>query len=283
MALVKLEDFYPNYREDSFELDDIKKFDVYANRNEKVGSLSDILVDEHTGNFRYFVVDTGFWFFGKKVLLPVGLADIHYTEKHIYAKGLTREQVENLPNFDELEKVDYDYEERVRGVYRGSVTNSDVKQPAKYDRNNYNYDQEPSLYNIDNQDKQSLKLYEERLIANKQRRKAGEVKIGKHVETQKARVAVPVEKERVVIERVNPTETTPSNPEHAFQDSEFARMEIYEETPDISKEAVLREEVRVNKVVDTDTVEASDTVRREELDVDSEGLPVVDKSDRHNK
>lgn len=168
-------------------------------------------------------------------------------------------------------------------MYRGSLTTSDVTQPAMYDHNNYNYEQEPSLYNINDQDQQSLKLYEERLIANKQRRKAGEVKIGKHVETETARVAVPVEKERVVIERVNPTQTTPSNPQHAFQDSEFARMEIYEETPDISKEAVLREEVRVNKVVDTDTVEASDTVRREELDVDSEGIPVVDKSNRHNK
>ncbi|MBD2355255.1 DUF2382 domain-containing protein [Tolypothrix sp. FACHB-123] len=280
MALVKLEDFYPNYQEDSFELDDIKKFDVYANRNERVGSLSDILVDEQTGNFRYFVVDTGFWVFGKKVLLPVGLADIHYTEKHIYAKGLTKEQVENLPNFDDLEKVDYDYEERVRGVYRGSLTTSDITQPAMYDRSTYNYEQEPSLYNIDNHDKQSLKLYEERLVANKKRRKAGEVKIGKHVQTETARVAVPVEKERVIIERVNPTDTTPSNPQNAFHDGEVARIEIYEETPNISKEAVLREEVRVNKVVDTDTVEASETVRREELDIDSEGLPVVEKGNK---
>ncbi len=33
-------------------------------------------------------------------------------------------------------------------------------------------------------------------------------------------------------------------------------MEIYEETPDIRKEAVVREEVRVKKIVDRDTVEA---------------------------
>ncbi len=280
MALVKLEDFYPEYREDSSELDEIKGFDVYAASNEKVGSLSDILVDEHTGKFRYFVVDTGFWVFGKKVLLPVGLADIHYTEKHIYARNLTKEQVENLPNFEQLEKVDYDYEESVRGVYRGSLGASDVTQPAMYDRSTYNYDQEPSLYDINDQNQESLKLYEERLIASKKRRKTGEVKVGKHVETETARVAVPVEKEHVVIERVNPTNTKPSNPQNAFQDSEVARVEIYEETADISKEAVVREEVRVNKVVDTETVEASEKVRREELDIDSEGLPVVDKGNR---
>lgn len=100
------------------------------------------------------------------------------------------------------------------------------------------------------QDSQTLKLYEERLIANKQRRKTGEVTVGKHVETDTARVAVPVEKERVVIERTNPTNATPTSPDQAFREGEAARMEIYEETPDIRKEAVVREEVRVKKVVE---------------------------------
>ncbi|WP_026734619.1 DUF2382 domain-containing protein [Fischerella sp. PCC 9605] len=277
MALVKLEEFYPDYREDYSDIDDIKGFDVYAQTNDKVGSVHDILVDEQTGKFRYFVVDTGFWIFGKKVLLPVGLADIRYTDKRIYAKGLTKEQVENLPNFDELEKVDYDYEEQVRGVYRGSVATSGMTQPAAYDRSTYNYEQEPSLYDINKQDSQSLKLYEERLIANKQRRKTGEVAVGKHVETDTARVAVPVEKERVIIERTNPTNATPTNPDKAFREGEVARMDIYEETPDFHKEAVVREEVRVKKVVEHDTAQAQETVRREELDLDSEGRPIVDK------
>jgi uncharacterized protein YrrD len=87
MALVKLEEFYPDYREGNSDIDDIKSFDVYAQTNDKVGSVYNILVDEQTGKLRYFVVDTGFWIFGKKVLLPVGLADIRYTDKRIYAKG----------------------------------------------------------------------------------------------------------------------------------------------------------------------------------------------------
>jgi len=285
MTLVKLEEFYPDYHEhDSNNIDDIKSFDVYDQTNDKIGSIHNILVDEQTGKFRYFVVDTGFWIFGKKVLLPVGLADIRYTDKRIYAKSLTKEQVENLPNFDELEKADYDYEEQVRGVYRTSTATgmtqpatSSTTQPATYDRSTYNYDQEPSFYDINKQDSQTLKLYEERLVASKQRRKTGEVAIGKRVETETARVAVPVEKERVVIERTNPTNATPTNPGNAFREGEVARMDIYEETPDIRKEAVLKEEVKVKKVVEQDTVQAQETVRREELDIDAEGRPIVDK------
>jgi uncharacterized protein (TIGR02271 family) len=296
MALVKLGDFYPDYREEHSDIDDIKNFDVYAQGDNKVGSVYDILVDEQTGKFRYFIVDTGFWVFGKKVLLPVGLGNIDYGARRIFVNGLSKEQVESLPNYDTLEKVDFDYEEQVRGAYRpiaatsaGTATAgtadataaiSELTQPT-YDRNTYNYDHEPSLYNLNDSNdsnEQTLKLYEERLIADKQRRKTGEVAIGKHVETQTARVAVPVEKERVVIERTTPTDATAVNPGEAnFREGEVARVEIYEETPDIRKEAVVREEVRVKKVVEHETAEATDTIRREELDVDTQGLPIVDK------
>jgi len=40
-------------------------------------------------------------------------------------------------------------------------------------------------------------------------------------------------------------------------------MEIYEETPDIHKEAFVREEVKVKKVVEQETVETQETIRRE--------------------
>ncbi len=276
MALVKLEQSYPDYRTDYSGIDDINinNFDIYTTTNEKVGSVHDILVDEQTGKFRYFIVDTGFWIFGKKVLLPVGLADVHYTDKRIYAKGLTREQVENLPNFDDLETLDYDYEEQVRGIYRPAIS---TPQPAAYDRSTYKHEQEPSLYNI-NEDGQTLKLYEERLITSKQRRKTGEVSVGKHIETNTANVTVPVEKERVIIERTSPTNATPTHPgDTTFREGEVARMDIYEEKADIRKEAVVREEVRIKKVVEQDTVEAQETVRREELDIDAQGRSIVEK------
>jgi uncharacterized protein (TIGR02271 family) len=284
MALLKIEDFYPNYQDDSTEVGDLKNYSVYAVGDDKVGSVSDILVDEQTGKLRYFVVDTGFWVFGKKVLLPVGMATIDRNDNRIYARTLTKDQVENLPDFNDLERVDYDYEEQVRGVYRPAAATSATTQtaaktkPATYDRNSYNYDREPSLYDISDRDNQSLKLYEERLVASKQRQKTGEVAIGKRVETETARVTVPVEKERVVIERTAPTDARAIDPGNAnFREGEVARMDVYEETPDIHKEAVVREEVKVKKVVERDTITAQEQLRREELDIDTQGRPIVNQ------
>jgi len=300
MALVKLETFYPDYQ-NTFEGNDIKNMDVYAQNNEKAGHVKSALVDEDTGRLRYLIVDTGVWIFGKEVLVPIGITRFDSSRDRVYVDSLSKDQVEQLPKFDDSLRIDYGYEEQVRDVYRpslatmqtpmagtsmaGSAANTsaasnDLYTPGAYTADTYNYDREPGLYNMNEQNHAALKLYEERLIANKTRQKAGEVAVGKHVETETARVAVPVEKERVVVERVTPTDAGTPAPAsaHAFQDAEVARMEVYEETPDIHKEAVVREEVKIHKEVERDTVMAQEQVRREELDIDSEGRPIVERN-----
>jgi uncharacterized protein (TIGR02271 family) len=281
MALQKIEEFYPNYREEIFAGDDIKGFDVYAgDSDEKVGSVYDALVDE-TGRFRYLVIDTGIWIFGKKVLLPIGSARFDYGARRVYATGLrSKAQAEQLPAYDELAPIDYDREEQVRGVYRNSDTMPVTSAPASYDRSSYSYDMDRPLYETNEQNHQNLKLYEERLIANKTRQKTGEVAVGKRVETETARASVPIEKERVVIERVTPVEAgqVVSIGDADFQSGEVARMEVYEETADIHKEAYVREEVSVRKEVVRSTVDGEETLRREELDIQTDGTPVVDRN-----
>lgn len=299
MALHKIKDFDPDYRS-HFDGNDVVGLDLYTG-NEKIGSVEDVLVDDE-GQFRYLVVNTGVWILGKKVLLPIGGARIDYAARRVYAKHLSKEQVESLPEFNQDTTIDYDHEEQVRGVYRPSMMNAaasgvgytgsesapstrnaapmlDVDAGyAGYDRDTYSYDKEPALYEVNDEDHQSLRLYQERLIASKTRQKTGEVAIGKHIETETARVSVPIDKERVVIQRtaVNTGTVIPAS-EANFQEGEVARIEVYEEVPNIQKEAFVREEVRVTKVVDHDTVTAEEQVRREELDVDTEGHPIVEK------
>ncbi len=320
MALLKLKDFEPNYK-DTFAEEDIHGFDVYSDASQdKIGAISEVLVDDN-GHFRYLIVDLGFWIFGKKVLLPVGRSRIDHDARRVYALGMSRQQAENLPEFNDNQVPDFNHEEKVRGIYRPQVmpepvaaanTASMMPDPGvtpmptvsgvmpeadaavmatapsmmpepsiagTLDSNTYNYQAEPFLYGMNDQDHKTLRLYEERLIASKNRVKTGEVTVGKHVETESARVAVPIEKERVVIERTTPVDggavVTPGVAD--FADGEVARIEVYEETPTIRKEAFVREEVHVRKEVEHDTVEAQETIRREELDITTEGNPVIDR------
>jgi uncharacterized protein (TIGR02271 family) len=295
MLLYKIEDFNPNYRQAAFEEDDIKGLDVYGGSTyDKIGTIDTVLVDE-TGRFRYFVIETGSWIFGKKVLLPIALCRVDFKGRHVYATNLrSKDQVEKLPRYEHGMAVDYDYEEQVRGIYRTSTVEASAPVEASlpleapvpvsrthsvspqasnvaYDRDTYTYDIEPELYQMNEQEHQKLKLYEERLVADKTRRKTGEVIIGKQVETKTVKLEVPVEKERVVIERTTPEYAgSRVTPDTAFQQQEIAHLEIYEETVNIKKQAFVREEVQVRKEVEQDWVEATDTVRREELDVKTE-------------
>lgn len=277
MPLYKIGDAYPNYKQEIFGGDDIKGYEVYSDREEKVGGVHDALVDNN-GRFRYLVIDTGFWVFGKKILVPVGRVQMDYDRHRVYVTGMTKEQVENLPEYNDNMTVDYDYEERVRTAYRPTTTAATTATRPNYTRDTYNYEHDAALYNVNESNQQRIRLYEERLLTNKERHKTGEVAIGKHIETDTARVSIPIEKERVIIERTNPTGTTEVTPGSAdFREGEVARMEVYEETADIQKQAFVREEVNIRKEVERDTVDRTETVRREELDVDIDGNPVINR------
>ena len=279
MTLVSLKETYPDYRNTFSDpsLSHLDDYSVYADGDDKVGTIEDGLFDSTTGQFRYLIVDTGIWIFGKKILLPIGRARFDNSEKRVYVSGLTKDQVENLPKYEGADQIDYGYEENVRGVYRENAASQSAAVGASapvYTSETYSYeDYDADLYTVPDTEKanQPIRLYEERLVADKTRVKAGDVSVGKRVETETASVAIPVEKERVVIERTAATGATAVDPNHAFADGEVARVEVYEEKATVGKEAFVREEVSVRKETEQEVVSEETTIRREELDVVTDG------------
>ncbi len=163
MSMVTLSTYFSSKQTDLFGGHDITNFSVYAKKDaateqDKIGSVKDILVDEQSGRFRYFVVDTGFWVFGKNVILPVGMAQLDYDKERLYVLGLTKGQVEDLPEFSTDMTVDHNYEERVRSTYSRLVPRATIPQaPAGAA---YDYQQEPYFYDLDDP---AFRDYEQRL------------------------------------------------------------------------------------------------------------------------
>jgi sporulation protein YlmC with PRC-barrel domain len=162
MTLVKVNSYYSDYNQSAFSEYDITKFRVITKGDEKVGSVANILFDENSGQLRYFVVDTGFWVLGKKVLLPIALGRIVYMDRQVYIEELTKEQVKALPEYMDSITVDHEYEKRVRSILRPLVaeaTTNHVDNSATYD-----LDQEPYFYEIKDQ---RLKEVQEQLAMRK--------------------------------------------------------------------------------------------------------------------
>lgn len=77
----------------------LKEFKIQASDGE-IGVVKDLLFDDKTWTARWLVLDTGFWLFGRKVLLPVSaLGKPDFALRHLTVQ-LTRQQVKDSPSVD---------------------------------------------------------------------------------------------------------------------------------------------------------------------------------------
>lgn len=82
-----------------------------------IGHIEDFLVDDQTWDIRYCIIDTRNWLPGKKVLLaPEWISRIRWSESSAYV-DLTRESVQNSPEFDPKVPMDETYAHRLHDHY----------------------------------------------------------------------------------------------------------------------------------------------------------------------
>lgn len=130
-----------------------------------------------------------------------------------------------------------------------------------------------------------LQLYEERLVPQVQRVKTGEVKISKRVVTDSASANIPVKKEKIVIEieSIYTGDTRIDIGEARAAEDGSVHMDIYEEQALSCRRIVPYQNVSVRKEIVADTVTAQEVLRREELEIATQGTPLVEDRIVKNK
>ena len=70
------------------------------------GSIGKIDEASDEAGAAYVVVDTGFWIFGKKRMIPAGVIDrINVDAQTVYVR-MTKDQIKDAPDFDETNRDD---------------------------------------------------------------------------------------------------------------------------------------------------------------------------------
>lgn len=128
---------------------------------------------------------------------------------------------------------------------------------------------------------ETIELREENLDVDTREVETGEVRIGKRVVEDTETIDVPVTHEEVTIERRPVTDRRAADGDMDFTDEEIV-IPVTEEQVQIDKHAQVVEEVDVNKEQVTEQKRVSETVRREELDVDTTGNIHVDDDHVHH-
>ncbi len=114
-----------------------------------------------------------------------------------------------------------------------------------------------------------IQLREEELHVNKDRVQAGEVAVGKHVVSEQKSVTVLVEHEEVVVTRHKVDRE--ADPSQIGADSETIKVPVMAEQVSTNVTARVVEEVEVGKRTVQEQTTVTDTVRKEKLDLDSDG------------
>ena len=65
----------------------------------------------------YLVVDTGFWIFGKKRLIPAGVVQLVDDEDRRCSASLSKDEIKAAPDFDESHREMRDDYETYYGTY----------------------------------------------------------------------------------------------------------------------------------------------------------------------
>jgi len=115
--------------------EDIRGAHLYGLNDEKLGKIDDVIFDHATGEIRYIVVDTGGWLSTKKFLVPAQSVRVSGQHKDDFEVGLSKQQIESFPPYDES---NLDSEERwndYEGRYRAKWIADPVMHRAETDRN----------------------------------------------------------------------------------------------------------------------------------------------------
>jgi uncharacterized protein (TIGR02271 family) len=232
-------------------LGELRGSPVYDSAGEKIGKVEEIFYDMESHQPEWIGLGTGF-FGTKRVLVPVAGADAR--DDGVYVP-YPKDQVKDSPDID-ADEISPDRERALYDYYRlgyggGTAATATASEGGSVTRK------------------------EEELKVGTRPVEAGRVRLRKWVETEPVQTEVELTRERAHIERERIDEPVSG---HDFKE-EQVEVPLTAEEPVVQKQAVAKERVSVGKHTETDTQTVTDTLRKERVDTDKDGVESVDEID----
>jgi uncharacterized protein (TIGR02271 family) len=222
--------------------------DLIGRDGEKLGTIEEIYLDTDTNQPEWALVTTGM-FGTKQSFVPISGAS---REDDRVTVPFDKATVKDAPKVDPDGRLSEREEQelyRHYGIdYGGGPAGRDTSGPTTDD---------------------AMTRSEEELNVGTTEREAGRVRLRKYVVEDEVTQTVPVRREEVRVER---EPITDANVDEAMDGPEISEEEhevvLHEEEPVAEKRAVPKERVRLDKDAQTEEREVSETVRKEEIEVD---------------
>ncbi len=222
--------------------------DVYDPNGEKIGSASEVYLDDETDQPEWITVRTGL--FGTKDSF-VPIRDASLTDDGVHVP-VTKSAVKHAARIDSDGHLSPGQERELYRYY--GLEFDDAPGPALADRATTD---------------DVMTRSEERLVAGTRSEEVGRARLRKYVVTENVTETVPVSREEIRIRRepiTDPDLGAPA-PGDAFTEEEL-EITLHAERPVVAKETVPVERVRVDKETITEEQRVSADLRREEIEIE---------------
>ncbi len=226
------------------QIDQYRGAKVLGQSGDKIGKIKEFYLDDVTGRPEWALVDTGL--FSSSSFVPIADA---IPQDGALIVAFDTATVKDAPRMDADDHLDEAGERelyRYYGLaYDATPVGDDISGPETDD---------------------AMTLSEERLTTGTRRQEAGRVRLRKHVVTEQVTRNVPVAHEEARLER---EPITDANRDRALDGPPLSEEEhevtLHEEVPQVDKQVVPTERVRLGKERVTDQVQVSDDLAREEV------------------
>ncbi|MGY1710747.1 DUF2382 domain-containing protein [Geodermatophilus sp. SYSU D00758] len=260
--------------------------DVYDQTGDKIGSASEVYLDDETGRPEWVTVRTGL-FGTKESFVPIRDADL--TDDGLRV-AVSKDRVKGAPKIDtdghlspQEEQELYRYYDLGPATTGTQVTGTEttrsttgVAGTARADRDGDGvYDdvqgravgRDTSGPTTDD----AMTRSEERLAVGTRTEEVGRARLRKHVVTESVTETVPVSREEVRVEREPITDANVGNAlDGPAISEEEHEVTLHAERPVVEKEAVPVERVRLDTETVTEQERVSADVRKEEIELDAD-------------
>ena len=270
-------------------LDRVIGADVYDNDGDKIGTASEVFLDDQSGNPEWVTVKTGL-FGTKETFVPLQNADLTGDGVRV---PVTKAAVKDAPKIDQDGHLSPEEESALYRHYSlGDATTTTTTDTTTSNTSGIagtagidtDRDRTTGTAGIGTDTNRhgtvghdtsgpttddAMTLSEERLNVGTQRVEAGRARLRKYVVTENVTQTVPVSHEEVRIEREPITDANMGNAMDGPAISEEEHeVVLHAEQPVVAKEAVPVERVRLDTETVTEQQTVTDTVRKEQVDTD---------------
>jgi uncharacterized protein (TIGR02271 family) len=235
--------------------------DVYDESGDKIGSASEVYLDDETGQPEWVTVRTGM-FGTKESFVPIRNADL--TDDGVRVP-VSKTQVKDAPKIDtdghlspEEEQELYRYYGMGAGTQTAGyeTTGTETRGTVGHDTSGPTTDD-------------AMTLSEERLNVGTRSEEVGRARLRKYVVTENVTESVPVTREEVRLEREPITDANIGNAlDGPAISEEEHEVTLHAERAVVEKEAVPVERVRLDKTAVPEQEQVSEGLRKEEIEVE---------------